>query len=300
MKGSNPYERQRYVHGGDRADLRPGAKSGGATWSLGTFATVADAELALVRYNAQLADGLFSLSAAELRATMLKDYLDDWLQQLRLQEQAGEIRRRTLRDYQATIKVNVAPYLGGHRLSDLTIPVLKDWLLRLRQRGLSDRSVQKAYRALHRALGDSGLPENPAVLPKSSRPTVKTRKKVVRPTVEEVAAFLGHVSECDHPSGRAMAALWWLGATTGMRKHLEVGGFGWDLVELDTDPPTVTVERTLHVDSVVLDSAAQVGGELSDGRHRRGNPPTVCRRTELLRQRRDCVLDSGGRLNPLA
>ena len=124
--------------------------------------------------------------------TRLSDYLDEWLGLLDDQEQAGIIALRTRRDYEGVIRLYVRPLLGNRRIGELTTPEIRQWLYQLKGKGLSDRTVQKAYRTLQRALGDGDLPENPVALPKRFRPQIRTTRRIVRPTVEQVNEFLGH------------------------------------------------------------------------------------------------------------
>jgi len=151
------------------------------------------------------------------------------------------------------VKTHIVPRLGRVRLGDLTTEQVTDWVREVASgrtsvrpgRRPSDRTVQKVHRMLHRALGDAGLPTNPARLPRRDRPRVHTTKTIVRPTVEEVRRFLDHVGACDRHGAAPLLPLWRLTATTGMRRS-EALGLTWDEVRLDGDPATISVVRGLH------------------------------------------------------
>ena len=213
--------------------------------SLGTFKTRQEARDARLRYNVNQADGVFSLSEIDLRRVRLDRYLTEWLDLVEQERLAGKVTLRTLRDYQTVVRCHVIPYLGRRRIGDLTTTMLHRWLLDIKAAGSGDRTVQKAYRTLHRALADCELKTNPAKLPKRYRPKVRDRKPGVYPTVEQVNAFIDHVAECDEPYGSKFAMLWRIAATCGLRRG-EVIGLAWPDVDLDAG--TISIEQTIQVD----------------------------------------------------
>jgi hypothetical protein len=165
--------------------------------SLGTFKTREEAQNVLLRYNVNQADGVFSLSEIDLRRVRLDEYLSEWLGLVEQERLAGTIALQTQRDYEAVVRCHIVPHIGRRRIGDLTTTMLNRWLLDIKATGASDRTVQKAYRTLHRALADCELRTNPAKLPKRYRPKVRDRKLGVYPTVEQVDSFIGHVAGCD-------------------------------------------------------------------------------------------------------
>ena len=218
---------------------RPGRRS------LGTFPSEAQARERQVEYTNSFNKGTFSLSEVDIRNTRLSDYLVEWIGLLEDQQEADIIALRTRRDYEAVVRLYIRPFLGNRRIRELTTPELRQWLYRLKGQGLSDRTVQKAYRTLHRALGDSDLPENPVALPKRFRPRIRSTRKIIRPTVEQVNEFLRHIEWCDRPLTQRLAPLWRVAATCGLRRA-ELCGLEW--ASIDWDEHTLRVERTIQVD----------------------------------------------------
>ena len=123
--------------------------------------------------------------------------------------------------------------------------MLHEWLLDIKSTGASDRTVQKAYRTLHRALADCELKENPAKLPKRFRPVVRDRRLAVYPTASEVDAFVSHVSDCDRRYGSAHSVMWRIASTSGIRRG-ELVGLAWPDVDLTTG--TISINQTIQVD----------------------------------------------------
>ena len=217
--------------------------------SLGTFKTKQEAGDARLRYHLHQADGVFSLPEVQQRQVRLDQYMAEWLDLIGREQQVGKIALRTQRDYETVVRCHIVPYLGRRRIGDLTTPMLHRWLLDLKVTGTGDRTVQKAYRTLHRALADSDLKENPASLPKRYRPRVKDRKVAVYPTVDQVTVFLDHVAECDDVYGSRYSMLWRIAATCGLRRG-EVVGLAWS--DVDLGAATIDVNQTIQVDGGTL------------------------------------------------
>jgi integrase len=213
--------------------------------SLGTFKTEQEAQAARLRYCVAQSDGVFSMSEVEFRRVRLSEYLDEWIELLDQERLADEITVATQRDYEAIVRWHIVPYLGRKAISQLTVPILHRWLLDIKATGVGDRTVQKAYRTLHRALADSVLKENPTKLPKRWRPKVRDQKPGMYPTVEQVNAFVAHVSDCYEPYGNRYSVLWRIAATCGLRRA-ELVGLAWP--DIDFDACTITVAQTIQVD----------------------------------------------------
>jgi integrase len=193
-------------------------------------------------------DGGKGRVATDILKMRLDAYISTWITEtLRPNESVGEIARSTRRDYEDTLRRYVVPYLGWYRIGDLTVQNVGAWIRTLRTRNLSDRTVQKAWRALHKALADSGLPTNPVALPGKDRPKVRQTRKVIRPTVDEVNGFLNHVVACGSRGGHGLSTLWQVAAVTGLRRS-EMCGLAWTDLDLDSDVPVITVRRGLHSD----------------------------------------------------
>jgi len=212
--------------------------------SLGTFDTEEEAERCLQRHH--LLEEVRPGSESGDERTLLIEYLSGWIAHtVRAQEAVGDIALSTRRDYEQVVENHLKPDLGHLRLEDLDTAQVRVWLRRLRSKGLSDRTVQKLWRVLHRAMEDADLARNPARLQKRDRPRVKSRKQVVRPTVADVNAFLEHVASCE-PSGACPPAVFWrLVATTGLRRS-EACGLTWPDLEIMNGDPVVSIRRGLH------------------------------------------------------
>ncbi len=217
--------------------------------SLGTFKTRQEAERARLDYNVNQADGVFSLPEVEQRQVRLDQYLAEWLELLERERVVGKIALATQRDYETVVRCHIVPHLGRRRIGELTTPMLHRWLLDIKATGVGDRTVQKVHRTLHRALADSDLKENPAKLPKRYRPQVRDRKPGVYPTVEQVDAFVEHVTSCDGPYGTRHAVMWRIAATTGVRRG-EVIGLAWP--DVDFDAGTISIKQTIQNDNGTL------------------------------------------------
>ena len=175
--------------------------------SLGTFDERDQAVEALRWANLAGFRTVTPTPASELAEVPLAEYLADWLLDLADEERAGRISHRTRTDYEQVVSRHIVRRLGRVRLGDLTAEQVSRWLGEVAAgrtgarpgRRPSERTVQKVHRVLHRALGDAGMPGNPARLPRRDRPRVHTTKTIVRPTVEEVSQFLAHVAACPQP-----------------------------------------------------------------------------------------------------
>lgn len=169
--------------------------------SLGTFDAWDEAVDALTQHISGT-DGRRGRAVADILTLGLDSYLSTWVAEtLRPQEAVGDIARSTRRDYEDTLRRYVVPFLDNYRTGDLSVHQVRAWIRTLRTRDLSDRTVQKAWRALHKALADSDLPTNPAALSGKDRPRVRRTRVVLRPTVDEVNSFLAHVTSCRNPGG---------------------------------------------------------------------------------------------------
>jgi integrase len=247
--------------------------------SLGTFKTREEAQDARLRYNVNQADGVFSLSEIDLRKVRLDEYLVEWLGLVELERLAGKIALQTQRDYEAVVRCHIVPHIGRRRIADLTPEMLNRWLLGNKIAGASDRTVQKAYRTLHRAFADCELRTNPAVLPKRYRPKVRDRKPRVYPTVKQVDEFVNHVAGCDEPHGRQYSMMWRLVATCGIRRG-EACGLRW--CDIDLKAHTISINKTIQVDRGSL----YVKGPKSDNGYRIiGVDPDTVQQLHRHRQR---------------
>jgi integrase len=164
------------------------------------------------------------------------------------QVEVGHLARRTASGYEEALRLHVVPALGHLRVEDVNHLVIHDWLTSLRRaKGLSDQTVLRVYRTLHRAMADAPLDRNPAALPKHLRPVVRVRREVVRPSPGEIGRFLAHTEHCEQ--SEYVHPLWRLAVVSGMRRG-ELAGITWS--DVDLDGGSLRVERSLGVDGGVV------------------------------------------------
>ncbi len=181
---------------------------------LGTYETKSEAKKALVRFHEERSHSGTYLTGADLRSRRLSDWLDEWLGLIEGQQRSGRLGVRTVWGYRTAVEHHIRPALGHVRIGDLNHLVVHRWLSSLGEiKRLSDRTVQRLYRTLHRALSDAPLAENPAALPKHLRPTVRDAKPVYRPRPDEINTFLEHASNC--PKSEYCSTLWRVATVTG-------------------------------------------------------------------------------------
>lgn len=205
--------------------------------SLGTYETREDALDALAGFR----DDRMQVDVGRQR---LGEYLVRWLVLVDSQVEVGHLARRTASGYEEAVRIHLAPALGHVRLGDLNHLVVHDWLTSLRRlKGLSDQTVVRLYRTLHRALADAPLDRNPAALPKHMRPVVREKKTIIRPTAGEIGEFLDHTARCEGSVYKY--PLFRLAAVSGMRRG-ELVGLAWP--DVDLHEGTVSVRRSLGID----------------------------------------------------
>jgi integrase len=169
------------------------------------------------------------------RKETLGEFLDVWL----ATTAAPSVRARTLADYKRVLKYYVRPHLGGARLSKLSPAEVRGMLVKLREQGLSSRTVRMAHEVLRNALetavSDRLIRDNPArarlvakALPQKERTPPATLD------AEQVAGFLD-VARADR-----LAALWILQLFSGLRPS-EALALRW----ADVAGNTLSVTRVL-------------------------------------------------------
>jgi len=213
--------------------------------NLGVHDTEDEANDALLRFHDEKNAGGSVLTALDVRSTLVRQYLKEWLTLVQGQVESGQLARRTATGYESAIRLHIAPALGHLKVADLNHLVIHRWLVTLGQdKGLADRTILRIYRTLHRAMADSPLPENPAMLPKHLRPRVRKEKRTYRPTVDEIRCFLVHVGGCRVST--YLGPMWRLAAATGMRRG-ELVAVTWS--DIDFDLGRLQVDRMIGMDS---------------------------------------------------
>ena len=141
------------------------------------------------------------------------------------------MRPNTLQSYQSDIEAYVIPLLGSRQLQRLGPDELNALYSNLGNtggrggRGLAPKTIRNVHGVVHKALADAvrwgHIPRNPADL---ADPPAARKPELTTWTAEEMRVFLRSVED------DRLAALWTLGATTGMRRS-ELLGLRWRHVD---------------------------------------------------------------------
>jgi integrase len=206
--------------------------------SLGTFGTAEEAERALATYNGATHSDDPILGRSD---PTIADIASRWKDKQQLRCEAGAIARLTRQGYDSIVDTHLIPELGSIRISGLTPQKLELYQLELKARGLSDRTAVSIWRVLSMVIKDARLGSNPCA--SVDAPRIRSRKRTVRPTVEQVNTFLNHTKHC--PRCGSLAEAWRLAATTGLRRG-ELSGLAWS--DLDLRSGRLTVNRSVGKD----------------------------------------------------
>jgi integrase len=151
------------------------------------------------------------------------------------------VRLRTLHSYDEALRLYVRPNLGRLRLASVTPIEVRAMLVKLRDRGLSPRTVRKAHEvlrnALEQAVADCLIPENPArsrLVKKALPRTEREERQTVG--VEAIGAFLAAAKE------NRLYAYWCVLLFGGLRPS-EALALRWEDIRGDT----------VHVNRVLVD-----------------------------------------------
>lgn len=172
------------------------------------------------------------------RQIKLGEYLDEWLRS------DPDWRPSTGAAFRGVVANYLRPELGHIRLAALRPDDVRKMLARLRDRGLSVRTVGQAFAVLRCALNAavteqrmSRNPWDPLSKRKKGKKAGRTRSRPVLQvwTPEQVSAFLAHAAK----EARLVVAFQ-LAAWRGLRRG-EVCGLKWD--DIDLDAGLLRVER---------------------------------------------------------
>jgi integrase len=151
-------------------------------------------------------------------------------------ESAG-LERTTLTAYREQIDLRIGPVLGALRLSQLTVPLVRQFEDRLRADGCSPTTVRKTRRALGALLADAQerglIGQNVVYSMRKHRRTARTESNgklkvgVDIPTPDEIRAL---ISKLDTAAGRYRPLLL-TAVFTGLRAS-ELRGLSWQDVDL--------------------------------------------------------------------
>lgn len=189
------------------------------------------------------------------------DYLERWTM-----ENKG-LKATTKAGYLRQVRSYVRPMFGNLRLQALTATALRDLYEKLAAKGpagrpLSPATIRRLHALIHKALSDAVaerlLRSNVSDTAKAAIPsaTAVDMAKVVRPWTKQEQRRFRDASEQDE-----LAALWRVLLVLGLRRG-EAAGLTWDALELDSDEPTLKVQRTRVVveGSVVVDIPKSAAG----------------------------------------
>lgn len=199
-------------------------------------------------YEAQVISRIASGRPGKLSDQTLSDFV--WTRYLPAVEARGA-RPSTVYVYGRYWRLHILPVLGRVKLKDITVLMLDDFYKGMLERShqvpgrehkkLSPHTVAHAHTQISQALGAAvkwGLLATNVAL-SASPPRKRVWAKSVQAWNEtEVTTYLGWLRERDD----RMFALWFLLATTGMRRG-EALGLQWQ--DIDWEDRTITIERAL-------------------------------------------------------
>jgi integrase len=166
------------------------------------------------------------------KVTMRAFLADEWLPAI-----AGTVRPATYMQYRSISKSRIIPRIGNLRLQTVSGGNLNGLYQQLSEAGLEPASIRQTHAVLSRVFRDAvrwgKLARNPA---QAADPPAASENRAQSYTAKELERFLVHV-QADR-----LAALWRLGAMTGMRRG-ELAGLTWRWLDLDAG--TLRVEQQL-------------------------------------------------------
>jgi integrase len=203
----------------------------------GGFATRKECEADLAKVLAAVESQTFT---APTKVTVKQFLLSEWLPTVK-----GSLRPTTYSSYAMLAREHIIPRLGALHLQKLTPGAVNALYGHLLEHGrvhgggaLSASSVRRVHAVLHKASHDAvrwgRLTVNPVDGADPPKQSAEHRDRLPVWTAEQLAAFLGHVTD------DRLYALWRLLAMTGMRRG-EALGLGWE--DLDMEAGSVTIRR---------------------------------------------------------
>jgi integrase len=166
------------------------------------------------------------------RAPAFSVWFEAWLTNNR------RLKASTREDYRAQAGRYTLPTLGRILVSEITAPMLQDWINALDDRGLAPNTIRNAYArvrsALGRAVRDRLIDYNPAI--GLDLPSGRKRQPIAL-TEDESRALLAAVAS------HRLAALYILALALGLRQG-ELLALKWS--DVSWKAATVTIRRTLR------------------------------------------------------
>jgi integrase len=149
--------------------------------------------------------------------------------------EAAALERTTITAYRQHVDLHIVPFLGGLRLSQLTVPIVRGFEDRLRREGRSSAMVRKARRSLGALLADA---QERGLVGQNVVRSVRTGRKAAErrqngklkvgidiPSPDEIRAIIGHLEGRWRPL--LLTAIF-----TGLRAS-ELRGLRWHDVDLN-------------------------------------------------------------------
>jgi integrase len=211
----------------------------------GGYPTRRECEAALAKVLAALETQTFT---PPTKVTVKQFLLSEWLPTVKT-----SLRPTTYASYAMLAREHILPTLGALQLQKLTPGAINALYAHLLEHGrvhgggpLSASSVRRVHAVLHKACHDAvrwgRLTVSPVDSADPPKQSAEHRDGLPVWNAEQLAAFLGHVSD------DRLYALWRLLAMTGMRRG-EALGLGWE--DLDMEAGAVTIRRAwIPVDGV--------------------------------------------------
>lgn len=160
----------------------------------------------------------------------LNEYLDRWLK-------TQKVAARTFEDYKNYLRLHVRPTLGKKKLATLRPLDIQGMVDKMREKGLSPRTIQQAHEILKRALNQAVdweiLLKNPA---RKTKLPKQVRKEMQSLTPEQANKFL------DACEGTRFGLVFHLALVSGMRPE-EYLALRW--TDLDFKKNTVTIQQVI-------------------------------------------------------
>ena len=194
-----------------------------------TFATKTEAEVWLIRKEAELIEGEWI--DPDAGAVLVPDYGSTWIE-----ERAG-LRPKTVSIYRGLLRCHITPHLATVTVGSLTLARVRRWRKKLLDSGVSPVTTAKAYRLLraimNTAVDDGLIKRNPCRIKGGGNEESPERPVL---SVAQVYALADAVG----PAYRALILL----ATFASLRWAELAALRSE--DIDLEACTVRVTRQLH------------------------------------------------------